>query len=57
MDSVLDVVKDRKTEKPSNIIPGAKSFEELEQFLDKAKQQKKVEMKERNKGFIRPKQW
>ena len=41
------------SEKDCLIIPGAKSFDDLEKFLDLAKKQRKDDMIKRNKEFIK----
>ncbi len=43
--------------KPGSILPGASSFEDLEAMIHAEKRRKRDQMKERNKGFVRPKQW
>lgn len=52
MDSVLDAVK-----KPDKVIPGAKSFEDIEAYLDEKKKEKKDQMRQRNKNLVKPKGW
>ena len=46
MNSVLEAVGEKKvTPKPSNILPGAQTFEDLEAFLKRKKSEKLEEMK------------
>ena len=40
-----------------DIIPGANSLEDVEAFLDAKKREKKTEMRERNKDFVRGRKW
>ncbi len=42
--------------KAGSILPGASSFEDIEAYLDAEKKRKKHQMKERNKGFVKPRQ-
>jgi len=45
MNSVLEAVGPKATPKPSNILPGAQTFEDLEAFLKRKKSEKLEEMK------------
>lgn len=45
MNSVLEAVGPKVTPKPSNILPGAQTFEDLEAFLKRKKSEKLEEMK------------
>ncbi len=67
LDSVLEAVgtsgaggggKSREASLPKagSILPGASSFEDIEAYLDAEKKRKKHQMKERNKGFVKPRQ-
>lgn len=68
MDSVLEAV-DRTgatavkpgsvaaAAKKDPIIPGARTFEELEDIIKSAKKEKKEKMKEKIRGYVKPGGW
>ena len=57
LSSVLKAVNDKgsKIDRPtaSKILPGAKSFEDIQAYLNAAKKEKIEKLKEKNKDFIR----
>ena len=68
MDSVLEAVDNTAGSKSGAasaaaavkkdpIIPGARTFEELEDIINTAKKEKKEKLKEKNRGFARPGGW
>lgn len=60
MDSGLGVAGTSKRQPSASsrdIIPEAKSFEDLEAMISAKTKKRKEEMKERNRGFVKPKQW